>query len=63
VVLVYDLRGAARSNDCQAQSGWGVTNGIRADPHSFTGAYKSVETHTVAYWSGTWVRTHDAWVL
>jgi hypothetical protein len=41
----------------------GVTNGIRADSHSFTGAYGSVEKDTVAYGSGTWVRTHDAWVL
>jgi hypothetical protein len=53
VGLVYDLRGTARSNDRQTRSGWGVTNGIRADPHGFMGAYGS----------GTWVRTHDVWVL
>jgi hypothetical protein len=63
VGLVYDHRGAARSNDHQTQSGWGVTNGIRADPRDFTGAYGSVEKDTVAYGSGTWVRTHDVWVL
>jgi hypothetical protein len=40
-----------------------VTNGIRADPRSFTGTYESVEKYTVAYGSGTWLRTHDAWVL
>jgi hypothetical protein len=57
--------GAARSNDHQTlvQSGWGVTNGIRADPHDFTGAYRSVEKDMVVYGSGTWVRTHDAWIL
>jgi hypothetical protein len=43
--------------------GLGVTNGIRADPRGFTDAYGSVEKDTVAYGSGTWVRTHDAWVL
>jgi hypothetical protein len=26
------------------------------------GAYGSVEKDPVAYGSGTWVRTHDAWV-
>jgi hypothetical protein len=41
------------SHDCQAQSGWDVTNGIRADPGGFMGPYGS----------GTWVRTHDVWVL
>jgi hypothetical protein len=55
--------GAARSNDRQAQSDWGVTNGIRADPHGFTGAYESVEKDTVAYRSGMWIRMHDTWVL
>jgi hypothetical protein len=63
VRLVYDPRGAARSNDRQTQSDWGVTNGIRAHPRSFTGAYESVEKDTVTYRSGTWVHTHDAWVL
>jgi hypothetical protein len=41
----------------------GVTNGIRANPHDLTGAYGSVEKDTVAYRSGTWVHTHDVWVL
>jgi hypothetical protein len=63
VGLVYDPRRAVKSNDRQTRGGWGVTNGIRADPRSFTGAYGSVEKDTVAYGSGTWVRTHDAWVL
>jgi hypothetical protein len=49
VGLVYDLRGAVRSNDHEAQSGCSVTNGIRAYPHGFTGAYESVEKDTVAY--------------
>jgi hypothetical protein len=57
------ILGAVRSNDRQTQSGWGVTNGIRIDPHGFTGAYESVEKDTVAYGSGTWVRTHGACVL
>jgi hypothetical protein len=61
--LVYDPRGAARSNDRQAGGGWGVTNGIRADHRGFTDAYGSVEKDTVAYGSGTWVHTHNAWVL
>jgi hypothetical protein len=47
------------SNDCQAQSGWGVTNGIRADPHSFTDVYGSVDKDTIAYGSGAWVRMYD----
>jgi hypothetical protein len=51
------------NNDRQARGGWGVTNGIRADPHGFTDAYESVEKDTVAYGSGMWVRTYDAWVL
>jgi hypothetical protein len=54
---------AARSNDRQAQGDWDVTNGIRADLRGFTGAYGSVEKDTVAYRSGMWVLTHDAWVL
>jgi hypothetical protein len=41
----------------------GVTSGIRADPHGFTGVYESVEKDIVAYGSGTWVRTRDTWVL
>jgi hypothetical protein len=45
------------------QSGWGVTNSIRADSRGFMGAYESVEKDMVAYGLGTWVRTHDAWVL
>jgi hypothetical protein len=51
------------SNDCQTRSRWGVTNGIRADPRGFTGTYRSVEKDMVAYGLGTWVHTHDAWVL
>jgi hypothetical protein len=54
---------AAKSNDRQVQSGWGVTNGSRVDPRGFTGTYGSVEKDTVAYESGTWVHTHDTWVL
>jgi hypothetical protein len=57
------ILGGCQSNDRQARSGWGDTNGIRADHHSFTGAYGSVENDMVAYGSGTWVRTHNAWVL
>jgi hypothetical protein len=57
VGLVYDPRGSAMSNDRHARSDWGVTNGIRADPHDFTGSYGSVENGTIAYESGTWVRT------
>jgi hypothetical protein len=52
VGLVYDPRGATRSNDRQAQSGWGVTNGIIPDPRGFTDAYGSVQKNTVAYGSG-----------
>jgi hypothetical protein len=44
-----------KSNDRRAWSGWGIINGIRADPHDFTGAYESIEKDTVAYGSGTWV--------
>jgi hypothetical protein len=44
-------------------SGWGVTNGIRADSRGFTGAYRSVDKDTIAYGLRTWVHTHDAWVL
>jgi hypothetical protein len=40
-----------------------VTNDIGANPCGFTGAYRSVEKDTIAYGSGSWVRTHDAWVL
>jgi hypothetical protein len=38
-------------------------NGIKADPRGFMGPYGSVEKDTVTYGSGTWVRTHDAWVF
>jgi hypothetical protein len=51
------------SNDHQAHSGWGVTNGIRANPRSFIGTYESIEKDTMTYGLGTWVRTHDAWIL
>jgi hypothetical protein len=51
------------SNDLQTRGGWGITNGIRADPRGFMGAYGLVEMDTVVYGSGTWVRTHDVWVL
>jgi hypothetical protein len=57
------ILGGARSNDRQAQGAWGATNGIRADPRGFMSAYGSIEKDTVAYGSGTWVCTHDAWVL
>jgi hypothetical protein len=53
----------SRSNDCQAQSGCGVTNGIRVDPYGFRGTYGSVEKDMVVYGSGMWVCTHDVWVL
>jgi hypothetical protein len=62
VGLVYDPRGV-RSNNRQAQRDWGVTNGIRADPRGFTGAYVSIEKDTVTDGSGMWVRMHDVWVL
>jgi hypothetical protein len=35
------ILGVIRSNDRQARSGWDVTDGIRADPRGFTGAYGS----------------------
>jgi hypothetical protein len=57
------ILGAVRSNNRQTQSVWGVINGIRVDPRGFMGAYRSVEKDTVAYESGTWVRTHNACVL
>jgi hypothetical protein len=41
----------------------GAINSIRADPCSFMGAYEFVEKYMVAYRSGMWVRTYDAWVL
>jgi hypothetical protein len=41
----------------------GVKNGIRSDPRGFTGAYGSIKKDTVAYGSGTCIRTHDMWVL
>jgi hypothetical protein len=47
------ILGAARSNDRSARIGWSVTNGTRVDPRGFMDAYGS----------GTWVRTHDVWVL
>jgi hypothetical protein len=37
----------------------GVTNGIRVDPHSVTGAYVSDEKDTVSYRLGLWIRMHD----
>jgi hypothetical protein len=40
-----------------------LQNGIRVDTHGFTGTYESVEKDTVTYGPGTWVRTHNAWVL
>jgi hypothetical protein len=54
------ILGAARCNDRKVRGAWGVTNGIRADPRGFMGAYGSVVKDTVAYGSGTWVHTHDA---
>jgi hypothetical protein len=57
------ILGAVRSNDCLTRDGWGVINGIRADPHSFTGTYVSVEKDTVAYGLRMWVHMHDTWVL
>jgi hypothetical protein len=62
-VIDRELFLAARSNNRQDRSDCDVTNDIRADPRDFTGAYGSVEKDTVAYGSGTWVRTYDAWVL
>ena len=58
---VYDPRELPGVTTAKPGSGWGVTIGIRADPRGFTGAYGSVEKDTVAYGSGTRVRTHDAW--
>jgi hypothetical protein len=40
---------AVRSNERQTQSGWGVTNDIRADTHDFTGVYGSIEKDMVSY--------------
>jgi hypothetical protein len=51
------------SNDRQARSGWGFINVIRADPHSFTSVYGSIEKDIVGYVLGTWVRTYYVWVL
>jgi hypothetical protein len=51
------------SNDWQTHSGWGITNGIRADSHDFMGVYRSVKKNMIAYGSGTWVHMNDAWVL
>jgi hypothetical protein len=53
VGLVYDPRGLPGVTTARPGVAGGVTNGIRADPHGFTGAYGS----------GTWVRMHDTWVL
>jgi hypothetical protein len=47
------ILGSCRSNDRQAHSDWGVTNGIRFDPHDFTDTYESVEKDTIAYGLGT----------
>jgi hypothetical protein len=57
------ILGGCQGNDHHTQSGWGVTNDIKADPCSFTSVYESVEKDTEAYGSGTWVRMHDTWVL
>jgi hypothetical protein len=38
--------------DEDVRSGWGVTNGIRADPCNFMGACGSVEKYMIAYRSG-----------
>jgi hypothetical protein len=43
------------SNDHHARSCWGVTNGTRVDPHSFTCAYVSAEKDMVSYGPGMWV--------
>jgi hypothetical protein len=37
VGMIYDLIGTPRVSTARSGSGWGVTNGIRADPHGFTG--------------------------
>jgi hypothetical protein len=57
------ILGAVRSNDRQAQSGWGVTNGIRTNPRGFTVMYVSVDKDTVAHGSGTWVHMYNTCVL
>jgi hypothetical protein len=57
------ILGDVGNNDHHIQSGWCVTNGIRADQRDFTYAYESVEKDTVANGSGIWVHTHDLWVL
>jgi hypothetical protein len=60
VGLVYDPR---EMLCCQTQIGRGVTNGIRADPCDFIGAYGPVEKDTVVYGLKMWVHTHYVWVL
>jgi hypothetical protein len=49
--LVYDPRELPGENR-QTRGGWGVTNGIKADPCGFTGAYGSVKKNMVAYGLG-----------
>jgi hypothetical protein len=51
------------TNGRQIESGWSVTNVIRADSHNFTSMYESIEKDTIVYESETWLRTHDALVF
>jgi hypothetical protein len=51
------------TNGRHIESGWSVTNVIRADSHNFTSMYESIEKDTIVYESETWLRTHDALVF
>jgi hypothetical protein len=62
VGLVYDPR--ELSGVTTAKPGVvGVLQMVSEPTLTVSRAYRSVEKDTVAYGSGTWVRTHDAWVL
>jgi hypothetical protein len=63
VRLVYDSRGLPGVMTARSEVARVLQIDTRADPCSFTGAYESVEMDTTAYESGTWVHTHDAWVI
>jgi hypothetical protein len=61
VGLVYDSREV--TGVTTAKSGMTGVLQMVSEPTLtvFTGAYRSVEKDTVAYGSGMWVRTYDAW--
>jgi hypothetical protein len=46
------ILGGFRSNNRHARNGWGITNGIRVDPHDLMGVYELVKKDKVAYGSG-----------